>query len=62
MNIFETELLSMTDITALHKMKEEIKDTVTSSDLNWKSRMEIYQKVQMIINRIEFLERHSMST
>jgi hypothetical protein len=62
MNFFESEILSMTDVTALHKMKEEIKDTVTSSDLNWQSRMVIYQQVQMIISRIEFLEKHSMPT
>lgn len=62
MSMFETEILSMTDITALNKMKEEIKDTVTSSALNWQSRMEIYQKVQMIVSRIEFLEKHSMTS
>ncbi|CAM3519321.1 MULTISPECIES: hypothetical protein [Brevibacillus] len=62
MSMFETEILSMTDITALNKMKEEIKDTVTSAALNWQSRMEIYQKVQMIVSRIEYLEKHSMTS
>ena len=62
MSMFETEILSMTDITELNKMKEEIKDTVTSAALNWQSRMEIYQKVQMIVSRIEYLEKHSMTS
>lgn len=58
--MFDTQVLSMTDLDALHKMKEEIKDSVTASGLNWQSRMEIYRKVQLIMGRIESLQNQSL--
>ena len=52
----------MTDVHALHKIKEEIKDRVTSCDLDWRGRMEIYRQVQLIMGRIEALEKQSWTS
>jgi hypothetical protein len=62
MNLFEEKILSMTDVHALHKIKEEIKDRVTSCDLDWRGRMEIYRQVQLIMGRIEALEKQSWTS
>jgi hypothetical protein len=47
---------SNTDVNALLKLREELKDRVTSPELNWQSRMDIYKKVQLITERIEQLQ------
>jgi hypothetical protein len=47
---------SNTDVNALLKLREELKDRVTTPELNWQSRMDIYKKVQLITERIEHLQ------
>jgi hypothetical protein len=56
LDTFYLDVISLTDMEELHRMKEELKDQVVDPSLNWKGRMEIYRKVQLIMERIQCLQ------
>lgn len=56
MDTFYLRVISLTDVKELEKMKEDLKEQVIDPSLNWKSRMDIYSKVQLVMQRIQFLE------
>jgi hypothetical protein len=49
------ELIS--DINALMKLKETLKNHVMDPLMNWKERMELYHSIQEINNRIRELNK-----
>jgi hypothetical protein len=49
---FFSMVLSMTDVAALESLREQLIREAYDAKLNWDSRMMIYQKVQMIIERL----------
>jgi hypothetical protein len=61
MSLSKNEIESLNDIKTLQEKKRRIKDLVISPDLNWSSRAELYQQVQMINIRIEQLTYRSAS-
>jgi len=56
LDTFYLRVISLTDVKELEKMKEDLKEQVIDPSLNWKSRMDIYSKVQLVMQRIQFLE------
>lgn len=56
MDTFYLRVISLTDVKELEKMKEDLKEQVIDPSLNWKSRMDIYSKVQLVMQRIQFLQ------
>jgi hypothetical protein len=53
---FYLHVISLTDIEELERLKEELKDQVVHPDLNWQERMELYKRVQFIMERIRYLQ------
>lgn len=53
---FYLRVISLTEIAELERLKEELKDRVVDPQLNWQNRMELYQKVQLVMQRIECLQ------
>ncbi len=56
METFYLRVISLTEIAELERLKEELKDRVVDPQLNWQNRMELYQKVQLVMQRIECLQ------
>jgi len=56
LDTFYLRVISLTDVKELEKMKEDLKEQVIDPSLNWKSRMDIYSKVQLVMQRIQFLQ------
>lgn|GEM_PF-1426213 len=56
MDTFYLRVISLTDVKELEKMKEDLKEQVIDPSLNWKSRMDIYSKVQLVMQRIQLLQ------
>jgi hypothetical protein len=53
---FYLHVISLTDIEELERLKEELKDQVVHPDLNWQDRMELYKRVQFIMERLRYLQ------
>jgi len=56
MNHFHTYINSVSDVSELERIREEIKEQVLDPQLNWQSRMLIYSQVQFVTERIKSLE------
>jgi len=56
LDTFYLRVISLTDVKELEKMKEDLKEQVIDPSLNWKSRMDIYSKVQLVMQRIQLLQ------
>lgn len=61
MDSFKNEIEALHDIGILREKKNRIKDSVVSPDLNWNSRMKLYEQVQMINIRIAHLSTQRKS-
>ncbi len=61
MGSFKSEIDGLKDIGILREKKDRIKESVISPELNWNSRMELYQQVQMINTRIAQLSTQRKS-
>jgi hypothetical protein len=59
---FKDEIESLQDVGILLEKKRRIKDSVVNPDLNWNTRMVLYQKVQFINTRIEQLSSQTNSS
>ncbi len=57
MDSFKNEIDGLKDIGILREKKDRIKESVISPELNWNSRMKLYQQVQMINSRIAQLSQ-----
>lgn len=57
MNHFHTYINSVSDVSELERIREEIKEQVLDPKLNWQSRMHIYSQVQFVTERIKSLGR-----
>ncbi|RXT05824.1 hypothetical protein [Ammoniphilus sp. CFH 90114] len=55
MDEFQTEIYTISNITALEDIKKIIKDQVVDPTICWQERMLLYRKVQVINERITFL-------
>ncbi|RXT05860.1 hypothetical protein [Ammoniphilus sp. CFH 90114] len=62
MSSFRNEIEALQDIGTLREKKNRIKDSVVSPDLNWDSRMKLYEQVQLINSRIAYLSTQRKSS
>lgn len=60
MDRFSMEIESLQDVEILMEKKNRIKDSVVDPELNWLSRMELYEQVQLINVRIQKLVGQGM--
>ena len=61
MDSFRNEIDGLKDIGILREKKDKIKESVISPELNWDSRMVLYQQVQLINSRIAQLSTQRKS-
>lgn len=61
MDSFRNEIEALHDIEILREKKNRIKDSVVSPDLNWNTRMKLYEQVQLINTRIAHLSTQRKS-
>ncbi len=53
---FFSKVMSISDVSTLEALREQLILEASTPELDWPSRMNVYSKVQMIIERIMQLE------
>ncbi len=57
MEEFIRHLNSITGINVLETMREQLTSRFPATDLNWRNRLKMYKQIELIIERIMFLEK-----
>jgi hypothetical protein len=56
MDTFLFDLGIMFNVEELFAFKEQLKNEIVNPTINWQTRMNLYKKVQMINERIQYLQ------